>query len=38
MNIDFDFTHMIEGHSFRIFRVEDTLNKYELRIDNRSFD
>ena len=38
LNIDFDFTHMIEGHSFRISRIEDSINKYELRIDNRSFD
>lgn len=29
---------MIEGHSFRISRIEDSINKYELRIDNRTFD
>ena len=38
LNIDFDFTHQIEGHTFRISRIEDTINKFELRIDNRTFD
>lgn len=29
---------MISGHSFRISRIPDNLNKFELRIDNLSFD
>ncbi len=38
LNIDFDFTYKIEAHSFRISRIEDKINKFELRIDNRTFD
>jgi|FrelakmetLWP11LW_1041352.scaffolds.fasta_scaffold597201_1 hypothetical protein len=29
---------MIEGHSFRISRIDDSMSKFELRIDNRTFD
>lgn len=29
--------HKIDGHIFRITRVPDNINKFELRIDNRDF-
>ena len=38
LNIDFDFTYMIDGHSFRIYRIDEKINAFELRIDNRTFD
>ena len=38
LNLSFDFNHTIEGHTFRITRVPDNFNKYELRIDNRTFE
>ena len=38
LNIDFDFVHTIGGHVFRITRVPDNINKYELRIDNQDFE
>ena len=38
LNIDFDFNHLINGHSCRISRIEENLNKFELRIDNLTFD
>ena len=38
LNYDFDFVHTIEGHAFRITRVPDNMNKYELRIDNQEFE
>jgi hypothetical protein len=38
LNINFDFTHRIDGHILRITRIPDKLNKFEMRIDNRSFE
>ena len=38
LNIDFEFTQMIDGHSFRIYKSQESMIKYELRIDNRTFD
>ena len=38
MNINFDFNYNIQGHSLRIFRENEGVHNYDLRIDNRSFD
>ena len=38
LNLSFDFSHILDGHTFRITRVPDNLNKYELRIDNQNFE
>ena len=37
LNYKFDFTHNIDGHSIRIFKESESINKYDARIDNRSF-
>lgn len=37
LNFNFEFSHNIEGHSFRIFRESETVHNYDLRVDNRSF-
>jgi len=39
LNYDFVFSHIIDGHTFRITKVpEGGINKYELRVDNQSFE
>ena len=30
--------HNIEGHLFRITRVPDFMNKFEMRVDNQGFE
>lgn len=37
LNYKFDFNHNIEGHNIRIFKEGESINKYDVRIDNRSF-
>ncbi len=37
LNIDFDFSVNFKGHVFRISRVTELINKFELRIDNQDF-
>ena len=36
-NINFDFSHSVNGHSLRITKEEDSMNSFDLRIDNRAF-
>lgn len=38
LNISFDFNHNIQGHSLRLFKEQEGVNNYDLRIDNRSFE
>ena len=38
LNYNFEFNRVIDGHTFRITRVEDMLNKFELRVDNCNFE
>lgn len=38
LNYNFDFNHHIDGHNIRIFKAAESVNNYDVRIDNRSFE